>query len=68
MTEKKIKDYENCSTLCHRDTCCDFWNFDSSKFNCTLFKKNGTDSAILEERDEDFVYFGKRDCFGNGNL
>lgn len=67
VTQVKIKDYENCSTTCYKDPCCHFWNFDSSKFNCTHLKKNNTDSEAIEERPEQFVYFGTRDCFGNGN-
>ena len=71
ISTEKIPDMESCSTNCYNNSCCQFWNFDSSKFDCTLKQKNDTpvDPAThLLVRDELYVYHGERHCFGRGSI
>ena len=68
-TAETVADYETCSTNCYNNTCCHFWNFDSSKYKCTLKKENGTGPGpdMIGSADELYVYYGGRECFGRGN-
>ena len=66
-TPETVADYETCSTNCYNNTCCHYWNFDSSKYKCTLKKENGTATEMIRSTDELYVYYGGRECFGRGN-